>query len=179
MRTWPSSASRMAFCGRCGSAAMARSRPRRSYASSIALFLRWCARTGRTWQSGIEQLGLFMTWLAHAGEAAPDGSSGVVLAGPGVAPARGARRVNAVLAAVRGMTVHAVAAGQASGHLVPLLYEVADDRDLPDEARAGDGRMSWRMRARHRLREWRRRSTGPLMPISPRCWRRAGRRGTG
>jgi len=51
------------------------------------------------------------------------------------------------------MTVHAVAEGTADGHLVPLLYEIADDRDLPAEARAGDGRMSWRMRARHRVCE--------------------------
>jgi integrase/recombinase XerD len=36
---------------------------------------------------------------------------------------------------------------------VPLLYEVADDRDLPGEARAENGRLSWRMRARHRARE--------------------------
>jgi hypothetical protein len=33
------------------------------------------------------------------------------------------------------MVVHAVAAGQAGGHLVPLLYELADDRDLPEAAR--------------------------------------------
>jgi integrase/recombinase XerD len=125
----------------------------KSYANSIALFLRWCSRTGRTWQGGVEQLGLFMTWLAHAGPPAPGGTSGVVLSGPGAPPARGARRINGVLAAVRGMAVHAVAAGQASGDLVPLLYEVADDRDLPGEARAGDGRMSWRMRARHRACE--------------------------
>ena len=39
----------------------------KSYAHSIALFLRWFARTGRTWQAGAEQLPLFMTWLAHAG----------------------------------------------------------------------------------------------------------------
>ena len=58
-----------------------------------------------------------------------------------------------MLAAVRGMVVHAVAAGQAGGDLVPLLYEVADDRDLPGAARGEDGRMSWRMRARHRLHE--------------------------
>ena len=125
----------------------------RSYANSIALFLRWCAATGRTWQGGVEQLGLFMTWLAHAGLPASGGSTGVVLSGPGTPPVRGARRINGVLAAVRGMTVHAVAAGQAAGDLVPLLYEVADDRDLPGEARAGDGRMSWRMRARHRACE--------------------------
>ena len=125
----------------------------KSYANSIALFLRWCAWTGRTWQAGIEQLGLFMTWLAHAGPPAPGGTTGAVLSGPGAPPARGARRINGVLAAVRGMAVHAVAVGQASGDLVPLLYEVTDDRDLPDEARAGDGRMSWRMRARHRACE--------------------------
>src|SRR5437773_15375 len=128
----------------------------KSYAHSIALFLRWCARTGRTWQAGAGQLGLFMTWLAHAGPAASGaaGSSpGLVLAGPGAIAARGARRVNGVLTAVRGMVVHAVAAGQARGDLVALVYEVADDRDLPGAARGEDGRMGWRMRARHRLHE--------------------------
>jgi integrase/recombinase XerD len=128
----------------------------KSYAHSIALFLRWCTRTGRTWQAGAGQLGLFMTWLAHAGPAVSGVSAtapGMVLAGPGSAPARGARRVNGVLTAVRGMVVHAVAAGQAGGDLVALLYEVADDRDLPDAARGEDGRMGWRMRARHRLHE--------------------------
>jgi integrase/recombinase XerD len=129
----------------------------RSYAGSIALFLRWCARTGRGWQGGVGQLGLFMTWLAHAGSAASGvdagWDAGLVLAGPGSAPARGARRINGVLTAVRGMVVHAVAAGQAPGGLVALLYEVADDRDLPEQARGEGGRMSWRLRARHRVHE--------------------------
>jgi integrase/recombinase XerD len=114
------------------------------------LFLRWCARTGRSWQAGVEQLGLFMTWLAHAGpqaSGAGPGPGGLVFSGPGGTPARGARRINVVLAAVRGMVVHAVAAGEAAGHLVPVLYEIADDRDLPGAARGEDGRMSWRMRA--------------------------------
>ena len=64
----------------------------KSYAHSIALFLRWCARTGRTWQAGAGQLGLFMTWLVHAGPAASRAgasSSGIVLPGPGAAPVRG------------------------------------------------------------------------------------------
>jgi site-specific recombinase XerD len=128
----------------------------RAYAGSIALFLRWCARTGRDWQAGIGQLGLFMTWLVHAGPAA----SGIgaqpgaaLLAGPGMRPARSARRVNAVLTAVRGMVVHAVAEGTAPGSLVRVLYEVADDRDLPDVARPEEGGTGWRMRARHRLHE--------------------------
>ena len=72
----------------------------RAYAGGIALFLRWCARTGRDWQAGIGQLGLFMTWLLHAGPSG-DGAGAEVVAGPGARPARSARRVNAVLAAVR------------------------------------------------------------------------------
>ncbi|MFN2496442.1 MAG: tyrosine-type recombinase/integrase [Pseudonocardiaceae bacterium] len=134
----------------------------KSYAGAIALFSRWCARTGRTWQGGLEQLGGFMTWLAHAGPAASGvdavSGAGVVLAGPGIAAARGARRINGVLSAVRGMVVHAVSVGQAPGHLVALLYEVADDRDLPERARGEEAGMSWRMRARHRGHE-------PDMPV--------------
>ena len=65
----------------------------KAYAHAIALFLRWCARTGRGWQAGVEQFGLFMMWLAHAGPAASgaeavDAGSAVVLAGPGAAPVR-------------------------------------------------------------------------------------------
>jgi integrase/recombinase XerD len=133
----------------------------KAYAGGIALFLRWCARTGRDWQAGIGQVGLFMTWLAHAGPAASgiDARPGaVLLAGPGSQPARSARRVNAVLAAVRGMVVHAVAEGTAPGHLIQVLYEVADDRDLPAAARPESGGTGWRMRARHRLHE-------PVTPV--------------
>ena len=130
----------------------------KAYAHAIALFLRWCARTGRSWQAGVEQFGLFMTWLAHAGPAASGAEavevgSGVVLAGPGAPPARVPSRINQVLTAVRGMVVHAAATGQGPAGLVPMLYEVADDRDLPEAARGEDGRMAWRMRVRHRLRE--------------------------
>jgi hypothetical protein len=58
----------------------------KAYAHAIALFFRWCARTGRGWQAGVERLGLFMTWLAHAGPAGEcgerGGSAAVVLSGP-------------------------------------------------------------------------------------------------
>jgi integrase/recombinase XerD len=129
----------------------------RTYAGGIALYLRWCRRTGRSWQAGVEQLGLFITWLRHvppevSGAAAARGG-GEVLAGPGGELVRGARRVNAVLTAVRAFVSHAVTTGRAPGSLLPLLYELADDRDLPEQARGEDGRMSWRIRARHRLRE--------------------------
>jgi integrase/recombinase XerD len=128
----------------------------KSYAGSIALFLRWCARTGRDWQAGAAHLGLFMTWLVHAGGQASGADAfpgAAVLAGPGSAPARSARRVNGILAAVRGMVVHAVTEGTAPGQLVRLLFEVADDIDLPAEARAEGGSTGWRVRARHRMHE--------------------------
>ncbi|MDQ2826369.1 MAG: site-specific integrase [Actinomycetota bacterium] len=124
----------------------------KSYAGAIALFLYWCRRTGRHWHVGVEHLGLFMTWLTHAG-ADPDGELGEVLAGPGAQPVRGARRVNVVLTAVRGFVSHAVTSGQAPARLLPLIYELADDRDLPEAARSEDSRMPWRLRARHRLHE--------------------------
>src|SRR6478609_4329632 len=123
----------------------------RSYAGGIALFLRWCARTGRHWHAGVEQLGLFITWLRHAGPATSGvdvAPAGQVLAGPGVEPVRGARRINGVLAAVRGFVTHAVTNVGAPARLMPLIYELADDRDLPAAARGEDeGRMVWRLRA--------------------------------
>src|SRR6266568_3887193 len=130
----------------------------KAYAHAIALFFRWCARSGRSWQAGAGQFASFMTWLAHAGPSvsgAGDGGagSGVLLAGPGAAAARSASRINGVLTAVRGMVVHAVSTGQAPAGLVSVLYEVADDRDLPGQGRGEEGRMAWRLRARHRLRE--------------------------
>src|SRR6266581_46633 len=87
----------------------------KSYANSIALFLRWCVRTGRSWQAGVEQLALFVTWLTYAGPSVSGvaAAGSVVLAGPGSVSARGARRVNGVLSAVRAMVVHAVGSGQA------------------------------------------------------------------
>ncbi len=127
----------------------------RSYAGGIVLYLRWCLCTGRSWQAGVEQLGLFIMWLRHsaAGPAAADGDSAAVLVGPGGRPVRGARRINVVLTAVRGLIVHAVTAGAAPDRLLPLIYELADERDLPAQARGEDTRLAWRMRARHRLHE--------------------------
>ncbi len=128
----------------------------RSYAGGIALFLRWCARTGRHWHDGVAALGLFITWLRHAGPQVSGVevvAGGQVLAGPGAEPVRGPRRINAVLTAVRGFVAHAVAAGQAPGELMSLIYELADDRDVPAQARGEDHRLAWRLRARHRLHE--------------------------
>ncbi|MET3165152.1 UNVERIFIED_ORG: integrase [Arthrobacter sp. UYEF10] len=131
----------------------------RSYAGGIVLFLRWCLARGQHWHAGVGELGLFIIWLRHTGAQAGVVNAGggertaVVLAGPGHRPARGARRINTVLTAVRGFVVHAVTSGDAPGRLLPLIYELADDRDLPGQARGEDRAMAWRMRARHRLHE--------------------------
>jgi integrase len=147
----------MPTCGGCGSAATGAESTTKAYAGAIALFMRWCQRSGRDWIAGVEHLGLFMVWLRHAGPQvsgvdAPS-AGGVVMAGPGVAPARRERRINVVLAAVRCFVAHAVTAGEAPARLMPLLYELADERALPEAARGLGGRMAWRMRARHRVHE--------------------------
>ena len=128
----------------------------RSYAGGIALFLRWCARSGRHWHDGVAALGLFIIWLRHAGPQASGVDpvvGGQVLAGPGAEPVREARRINGVLTAVRGFVAHAVTSGQAPGELLGLIYELADASDLPAQARGEDHHVAWRMRARHRLHE--------------------------
>ena len=96
---------------------------------------------------------MFITWLRHAPGQVTGRDGGQVLAGPGCEPVRGPRRINAVPTAVRAFLAHAVTTGRAPGELLALVYELADARDLPEQARAEDSRMSWRIRARHRLRE--------------------------
>ena len=94
MRTWRWWTKRTRSCGMSDSAVTARSLTTRSYAGGIALFLRWCARTGRHWHDGVEALGLFITWLRHAGPQASGVDvvvGGQVLAGPGAVPVRAPR----------------------------------------------------------------------------------------
>jgi len=126
----------------------------RSYAGGIALFLCWCARTGRDWRSAAQDMGLFILWLRHVPEnGGGDQRAGGVLAGPGGGPVRGAKRVNGVLAAVRGFLSHAVLAGYAPAGVMAWLYELADDRDLPAQLRGEVPGLSYRLRARHRVSE--------------------------
>lgn len=124
----------------------------RSYAGGIALFLRWCARTGRDWRVAAQELALFVVWLRHVpvDVGGPDRADSV-LAGPGASPVRGGRRVNGVLGAVRGFLSHAVLAGDASAEVMAWLYELADDRDLPAHVRGEAPGLSYRLRARHRV----------------------------
>jgi site-specific recombinase XerD len=120
----------------------------KAYAGDVALFLRWCQRTGRIWATAADDMGLFVTWLKYT----PAGADQVVL-GPGSTPARSERRINRILVAVRGFLTFAVVNKDAPPWVLGHLYELADTRDLPVEAQGEDGVLAYRLRARHRLKE--------------------------
>jgi hypothetical protein len=59
---------------------------------------------------------------------------------------RGERRVNGVLAAVRGLLSYAVSVGAAPQSVLGQLYELADSRDLPEEAKGEETGLYYRLR---------------------------------
>ena len=124
----------------------------KSYSGAIALYLVWCLRTGRDWRTAAAFMGLFMTWLRHVPRDVAMQGGGEVLAGPGQKPVRGEIRINVVLTGVRGFLLHGVGTGAVATSVVPTLYDVADERDLPAEARLEDGTMFHRLKARHRMK---------------------------
>lgn len=123
----------------------------KSYAGAVALYLTWCVAAQSDWRTAADRLGSFILWLRHT--PSHDGRPGpsVVLAGPGASEIRGPRRINAVLAAVRGFLGFAVDQGEAPQEVMRQLYELADSRSLPAEARGEDGAWRMRMRARHHV----------------------------
>jgi hypothetical protein len=121
----------------------------KTYAGAVALFWRWCVRTGRDWRTAAADMGLFMTWLRHAPKeiSGPDPApyGGELLVGPGRAPARGARRINLILTAVRAFLMYGVTVGevrrgdqcvgdrsQSGGRPVVLLPQPAQRSARPD-----------------------------------------------
>jgi integrase/recombinase XerD len=124
----------------------------KSYAAAVMLYLTWCHLAGLDWRTASERLGSFILWLRHSPLPRDDRGGAAVLAGPGAAEVRGPRRINAVLAAVRGFLAFAVDQGEAPAQVLQQLYELADSRSLPAEARGEDGAWRLRMRARHRVR---------------------------
>jgi hypothetical protein len=109
-----------------------------AYARSLGLLLDWCAVTGLDWRQAPGQLGRFMYWVQRYD---PD-----VPAVPQVRVVRGARRVNAVLAAGREFYRHAVATGLADKSVLDALFDLVTDFDLPADVR-GD-RAGLRVRSR-------------------------------
>ncbi|MFJ3926832.1 tyrosine-type recombinase/integrase [Streptomyces sp. NPDC090022] len=122
----------------------------RSYAGAIALFLRWTLATGRDWRTAARDLSSFILWLKWQ-TSRSDGQGAAP--GAGTEPARGARRINGVLVAVRGFLAHAVTERSVPGWVLEQLYQLGDTRDLPAQAQTEDSRMRVRVRAQHRLPE--------------------------
>lgn len=56
-------------------------------------------------------------------------------AGPGIAGARAAGRINRILSAVRGFLRHGVVTGEVPAAVLAMLYDITDDRHLPAEVR--------------------------------------------
>jgi integrase/recombinase XerD len=119
-----------------------------SYARALALYFRWCERTGQHWASA-NRLGSLMYWLKHT-PADPDRP---VRAGPGARPVRRERRVNFVLTVVREFLRYGVEVGNVSPDVLSKLYRVSDDRHLPPEVRGEHDRLRYWARPRHRLHE--------------------------
>lgn len=122
----------------------------KSYAGSVTLYLSWCETTGRDWRTAAGELGSFILWLRHT-PSRHSACAPTVIPGPGAPVVRGPRRVNAVLAATRGFLCFAADQGEAPAQVVAQLYELADSRSLPAEARGEDGAGRLRMWARHRV----------------------------
>jgi integrase/recombinase XerD len=117
-----------------------------SYARALALYFRWCDRSGQDWASA-DRLGSFMTWLKHT-PADPDRP---VRAGPGARPVRRERRVNLVLTVVREFLRYGVEVGSVSPQVLTRLYRISDDSRLPAEVRGEGGEVRYWAKPRHRL----------------------------
>jgi predicted trehalose synthase len=120
----------------------------KAYAEAVALYLRWCELTARDWRTAVDRLGGFITWLKHT-PSDPDAPA----AGPGVPPVRGPGRINRILTVVRGFLRHGVALGEVPSEVLAVLYDVSDDRHLPDEVRGENPALRYVARPRHRLSE--------------------------
>nr|WSW48679.1 tyrosine-type recombinase/integrase [Streptomyces sp. NBC_01001] len=126
----------------------------RTYAGHIALYLRWCIRTGRDWPVAAEELGLFVVWLKFGPKAVtgiePPAGSGLVHPGPGADPVREPARIRNVLTGVRQFLLHGITTKSVPSSVMAQLYEVAESWDLPEQAR-GEDLTGYRMRPRHRV----------------------------
>lgn len=118
----------------------------KTYAGAVALYLAWCTTSGEDWRAAVGRMPSFVLWLGHV-PSRPGAPAGVV----GASALRGARRINCVLAGVRGFLAFAVDQADAPRSVLGQLYELADSRDLPAEARGEDGAWRLRMKPRHRV----------------------------
>lgn len=123
-----------------------------AYATSLALFLRWCQSVGLDWRETPSEFGRFGLWLRHFDPVAPAGAPDRVV--------RRARRINAVTTAVREFFKHAAAISLVDKDVLDALYDVVEvydlsveDVDRPVEVRGERRGARLRARPRHRLPE--------------------------
>src|SRR6266581_5316283 len=102
-------------------------------------------RLGRDWRQAPGEFGRFVFWLQRYD---PDGVPGAQ-----VRIVRGARRVNAVLAAVREFFKHAISVGMVAEAALDALFDLVEDYDLPAEVRGERAGVRLRSRPRHKLSE--------------------------
>jgi site-specific recombinase XerD len=114
-----------------------------SYARDLALFLLWCARTGRSLEQAALELHAFLAWLRL---------TPIVRPGRACGRARSPGRINHVLGAVRALYRHLVHTGRISAEVLAALYEIGDDRFLPAELKTEGSGLRYRAVPRHRLR---------------------------
>jgi site-specific recombinase XerD len=114
-----------------------------AYARALAVFEGWRCGTGRDWLAAARDLHLFVATLRL---------SPIERQGRGFGGRRSNKRVNHVLAAVRSFYWFAVTAGRAPEAVLPLLWEVAETRHLPEELRPEGGGVQYRAQPRHQLR---------------------------
>ncbi|MFJ5928016.1 hypothetical protein ACIQF6_36015 [Kitasatospora sp. NPDC092948] len=152
----------------------------RTYAGHIALYLRWCIRTGRDRRVAAEELGLFVVrpkfgTKAITGIERP-ATTGLAHPGPGAGPVREPARIQNVLTGARQFLLHGITARAVPSQVMARLHEAADSWDLPERAR-GEELTGYRMRPRHRVPGARcrgRRASGPPTARSWGCsWRLA------
>jgi site-specific recombinase XerD len=141
----------------------------KAYAGDLAMFLGWCADTGRDLMGGAHSLAVFVAMLK---------TTPIQRVGAGQGKARSAGRINHVLAAVRELYKHAVADGTVDGSVLAVLYEAGDDRYLPAELRPEGSGLRYRTRPRHVQRARRRPGPGAVrgeevsaLLRACRCWR--------
>jgi site-specific recombinase XerD len=116
-----------------------------AYARSLALFFEWCRAVGRDWREAPGEFGRFVFWLQrYDPDAVPSAAVRIV---------RGARRVNAVLAAVREFFKHAAAVGVVDKVVLDALFDLVEDYDVPVEVRGEYAGVRLRSRPRHKLSE--------------------------
>lgn len=141
----------------------------KAYAGDLALFLGWCADSGRDLADGARALSLFVAVLK---------TTPIARTGAGQGKSRSPGRINHVLAAVRELYKHAVANRTVDPSVLAVLYEVGDDRHLPAELRPEGSGLRYRARPRHVQRNRRKPGPGPVraeeveaLLCACRCWR--------